>query len=101
MSVWIRVLTRAMEVGDGAGAQDENSSIVGATGCVGLLKKMLVAVQGGGQLGQGWREKTQPLDQAAGGMANLDVRACCAPPGRWLSLLPGSTFVSSVDKPCL
>lgn len=94
MSVWIQVLTPAMEVGDGAGAQDENSSIVGATGCVGLLKKMLVAVQRGGQLGQGWREKTQPLDQAAGGMANLDVRACCAPPGRWLSLLPGSTFVS-------
>lgn len=93
MSVWIRVLTPAMEVSDGAGARDENSSIVGAARCMSLLKKMLVAVQGGGQLGPGWREKTQPLDQAAGGMANLDVRACCAPPGRWLSLLPGSTFV--------
>lgn len=93
MSIWIRVLTPAMEVSDSAGAQDENSSIVGAAGCASLLKKMLVAVQGGGQLGPGWREKTQALDQAAGDMANLDVRACCALPGRCLSLLPGSTFV--------
>lgn len=67
MSACIQVLTPRIEVSDGLGVQNKSLSIVGATGCVNLLKKMLVAVQGGVQLGQDWREKSHALDQAAGG----------------------------------